>query len=102
MTCDRTDTLELYTEVYENVWWTDTAHSITLTTSLVSDNGTAVPVTTEHRASGAAQLKTGGYAFTAKVPLRDVRPGAYILRVEARTNFDTPRTVTHDVPIQVR
>ena len=98
----RTDTLVLYTEVYENIWWTDAPHSITLTTALVDANGTAVPVTTEDRASRAPQLKTGGYAFTAKVPLHDVRPGSYTLRVEARSNFDTPRTVAHDVPITIR
>jgi VWFA-related protein len=99
---DRSDTLALYTEVYENIWWTDTAHAITLTTSLVTDEGVALPVTTEQRASRAPQLKTGGYAFTAKVPLKDVKPGAYTLRIAARSDFDQPRTVTHDVPIQVR
>jgi VWFA-related protein len=99
---DRADTVVLYTEVYENVWWTDAAHSITLTTALVAADGTVAPVTTERRASRAPQRKDGGYAFTATIPLRDVRPGAYILRVEAHSDFDTPRAVTHDVPIQVR
>jgi len=84
------------------VWWTDAAHSITLTTSLVADNGTVLPVSVEHRASRAPQLETGGHAFTAKVPLIEVRPGAYTLRVVAQSDFDTPRTVTHDIPIQVR
>jgi hypothetical protein len=99
---DRRDTIGLYTEVYENVWWTDEAHTITLTTALVAADGSVVPVTTEERASRSPQLKNGGYAFTANLPLADVRPGAYVLRVEARSDFDTPRTVTREVPMTVR
>jgi hypothetical protein len=59
-------------------------------------------MTTEQRASRTTQLKGGGYAFTANVPLRDVQPGAYVLRVEARSDFGNARSVVREVPIQVR
>ena len=99
---DRTDTLVLYTEVYENVWWTDAAHSITVTTTLRGTDGAVIPMSSERRASGTPQLKEGGHPFTASLPLADVRPGLYILHVEASSDFDKPRSVAQDVQIQVR
>jgi VWFA-related protein len=99
---ERADTVVLYTEVYENIWWTDAAHTITLTTELRSSDGTVIPMSTERRASGTPQVKEGGHPFTARIPLADVRPGSYLLHLEARSDFDTPRSVAQDVPIQVR
>lgn len=99
---DRVDALVLYTEVYENIWWTDAAHTITLTTELRAADGTVIPVTTERRPSGTAQLKEGGHPFTARIPLANVPPGAYVLHVEAQSDFDKPRSVAQDVPIEVQ
>jgi VWFA-related protein len=101
-TFDRSDTPVLYTEVYENIWWTDAAHGITLTTELRGADGTVIPVATERRASRTPQLKGGGHPFTTRIPLTDVRPGPYVLHVEASSDFDKPRSVSQEVPIEVR
>jgi VWFA-related protein len=99
---DRGDTPVLYTEVYENIWWTDAAHSLTLTTELHGPDGALIPVATERRASRTPQLKGGGHPFTTRIPLTNVPPGSYVLHVEATSDFDKPRSVSQEVPIEIR
>ena len=99
---DRGDTPILYTEIYENIWWTDAAHSLTLTTELHGPDGAVIPVATERRASRTPQLKGGGHPFTTRIPLTNVPPGSYVLQVEATSDFDKPRSVSQEVPIEIR
>jgi VWFA-related protein len=99
---ERSDALVLYTEVYENIWWTDAAHTITLNTELRGPDGTVIPVNSERRASATPHLKEGGYPFTVSLHLDAVPPGSYVLHVEAQSDFEKGRSVAQDVPIQVQ
>ena len=98
----RDDTIVLYTELYENVWWTDADHTMSVTTELRSKDGRLMWTTSEARSSKAPQLPGGGQGFLASMPLSNVPPGSYIVRVEARSDFGEQRVVTREVPIRVR
>lgn len=76
----------LYTELYDNVWWTTSDRPLTLATELRAEDGRVIPMTAEQRSSQAAPLDSGGHAFLARLPLEDIAPGAYVLRVEARAD----------------
>jgi len=97
----RGDVVTVYAEVYENVWWTDAEHTITFLTELRSEDGRAIPMTSEKRSSMAAQ-KVSGHPFLATLPLADVPPGSYLLRVEGRSDFGRSPSVMREVPIEVR
>ena len=58
-------------------------------------------MTSEARSSTAA-LKPYGLPFVAELPLANVPPGSYLLRVERRASFGTPRSVMREVAIEVR
>lgn len=97
----RSDTLSVYVEVYENVWWTDSDHTITLATELEDASGRVIPMTSEQRPSKNAQRPTGD-AFVAELPLANVPAGSYMLRVEARSTYGTSRSVAREVPVRVK
>ena len=97
----RSDTLSVYVEVYENVWWTDSDHTITIATELEDASGRVIPMTSERRPSKNAQQATGD-PFVAELPLANVPAGSYMLRVEARSTYGTSRSVVREVPIAVK
>jgi hypothetical protein len=98
----RSDVVTVYAEVYENVWWTDAEHTITFLTELRNEDGQrAMPMTSETRSSIAVQ-KVNGHPFVATLPLADVPPGSYLLRVEARSDFGRSPSVMREVRIEVQ
>jgi VWFA-related protein len=97
----RSDTVSVYVEVYENVWWTDADHTITVVTELRDGNGRVIPMTSTERPARDAQRTTGD-SFVAALPLIDIPPGPYTLRVQARSTYGPSRAVTRDVEIVVR
>lgn len=97
----RSDTVTVYVEVYENVWWTDSAHTITLVTELEDASGRVIPMTSERRPPKNAQQATGD-PFVARLPLANVPPGSYTLRVEARSTYGRSHSAVREVPIAVK
>ena len=78
------DTLAVYAEIYDN----DAArpHTVDLTCTVRTDDGTQVFVTREERSS--RDLGTGGsYTFLSRIPLQDLVPGRFVLSVEAKSRL---------------
>jgi VWFA-related protein len=75
------DTITWFTEVYDNS--TDTPHGITLTSTIqdARDGRTVV----QSRDSRVVQRRGQGHGFTTDYPLRDLKPGSYVLRVAAES-----------------
>ena len=75
------DTLTWFAEVYDNS--TEAAHAINYTTTV--QNAADGKKVTESRDNRVVQAGERGQAlgFTTSLPLRDLRPGMYVLRVEA-------------------
>jgi hypothetical protein len=93
------DVLALVTEVYDNVG--PTSHRVEITATLRADNGRVVFKNSETRASSELGGKRGGYGYSAQIPLKDVAPGLYVLRVEARSTLGKEATSAREMLIRV-
>ena len=98
---ERDDTIALFAEVYENRSSKDAPGTIEVKTELLDASGRVIPVSSEKRESTAATRKSGGHGFAARIALKDVSPGSYVLRVEARSDKAT-EPVRRSVPIVVK
>jgi hypothetical protein len=43
----------------------------------------------------------GGYGFTTKIPLKDLAPGSYVLKVDARSRLKDTPTAAREVQFTV-
>jgi VWFA-related protein len=96
----RSDTLALFAEVYDNQ--TRAAHRVAITTTVAGDDGRVLFTTDDERSSQELQGKKGGYGYTAKIPLAQLAPGRYVLRVEARTLLTNGGTAARELEFRVR
>lgn len=92
--------LALLAEVYDNQG--ATPHKVAIATTLRSDDGREVFRIQDERASSELQGARGGYGYTARVPLKGVAPGLYVLKIEARSTLGKSPTVSREVQIRVR
>jgi hypothetical protein len=94
------DQLALFAEVYDNR--ASTPHTVDISATLRADAGQVVFKTEDARKSAEIRGARGGYGYTAEIPLKDLPPGLYVLRVEARSRLgDEPvarETVIRIVP----
>ena len=93
------DELALMTEVYDNVG--PQSHKVEITATLRADDGRVVFKTSEERASSELGGKPGGYGYAARIPLKDVKPGLYVLRVDARSSLGKEASTAREVLLRV-
>jgi len=79
------DTLAALAEVYDNLG--PTPHAVEIATTIQSNEGRTVFSTSERRPSSELGGKRGGYGYLSKIPLVDMAPGLYVLKVEARASL---------------
>jgi len=87
--------LNVYAEVYDTHW--PLAPRLDLKWTISGGDGTALT-------SGTQSIETvfGGRAvFRGRVPLRNIRPGAYVLKVEAFSTLGPPASVVAEMPFAV-
>jgi VWFA-related protein len=96
----RGDTLSVFAEVYDNVG--KTPHRVEITAEVLSDEGKVVHKTSDQRKSEELQGATGGYGYTTKVPLANLAPGRYVLRVTATSLLGKPEPVAREIEFRVR
>jgi VWFA-related protein len=79
------DILAFYTEVYDNIS-SPQARRIEMAVRLVSESGTEVFVSRDELANGGkpGEKPWEIYGYSKAIPLKDVAPGRYMLRVEAQ------------------
>ena len=92
------DEIALFAELYDNI---KQAHKVDIETSLRSEGGQAVFETKEERDSTELAGGPGGYGFTARVPLKDVPPGLYVLRVTGKARIGDQEQVTRETVVRV-
>jgi len=93
------DEIALFAEVYDNA--AATAHKVDITTTVTSDEGKVMFKTDEARDSSDIQGKSGGYGYAARVPLKGLPPGLYVLKVEARSRLGASPTVDRQLQFRV-
>jgi hypothetical protein len=94
------ETLALFAEIYDNE--AGKPHRVDITTQLLAEDGRTVFKTEDERSSDELKGARGGYGYTAQVPLRDIAPGAYVLRVEARSRLASDKPVKRETELRVR
>jgi VWFA-related protein len=83
------DDVALFVEVYDNE--AARPHKVDITTTVTSDEGKVVTKAEEARDSSELQGRRGGYGYAARLLLKDLPPGPYVLTVSARSRLgDTP------------
>ena len=93
------DELALFTEVYET--GKAPAHKVEIALTMKAEGGQTVFQTREERDSSELQGNAGGYGFTAKIPLRDIAPGLYVIRVEAQSRVAERPSVGRETIVNV-
>jgi hypothetical protein len=91
--------LALAVEVYDNE--AKTPHSVDITTSLVADDGRELYKHEDQRSTSELGGSSGGYGHTARIPLKGVAPGLYLVKVEARSRLGKGQLVSREVLIRV-
>jgi len=91
--------LALVAEVYDND--PKTAHTVDVTTSLRADDGRVVFSQEEQRSSKELGGSVGAYGHQARIPLKGMAPGLYVLRVEARTRLGKGFAASREVQFRI-
>jgi len=86
---DVTDTIAVFGEVYDNES-SKTPAKIDVGVELVGADGYSVRSTTAH-----------GERFTAMLPLANLKPGSYVVHVEAQAVGGKPRSARREIPIRI-
>ena len=93
------DTIRVFTEIYDNR--PRPPHQVDITTTLRVLGGRVVSALSDQRSSDELQGVPGGYGHVAEIPLRDVAPGEYVLRVDAASRLGASTPVAREVMIRV-
>lgn len=97
----RADTLALFAEFYEDAAGTS-AHTVTLSTTVRGEDGRVLFENVEERSSADLQGTSGGYGYGVQIPLADIEPGTYVIRVEGQSRADNDdQAVARDLVVRV-
>lgn len=94
------DEIALLAEIYDNRASAQ-PHSINITTSLEAEGGRAVFTTNDQRSSKELGGAKGGFGHTARIPLKDVADGLYVLRVEAASTLKGVPAAVRELQVRV-
>ena len=92
------DELAFFTEIYDTI---KTPHKVEISATVKAEGGQTVFQAREERDSAERGSGAGGYGFQARVPLKDIAPGLYVLRVEGTAQVGDRETVATDVVFRV-
>ena len=91
-TFNRNDVISVFAEIYDNGSSRDTTRRVEVTTTLVGEDGK--PVFSSREALSGARVPV-----TKHIPLKDLGPGNYLLRMEARAFDNAATSVTRETPV---
>ncbi len=89
------DEVVIFAEVYDNE--ADKLHKLDITATVTSDTGTVIWKNEEEHSSAEIQGKRGGFGYTARIPMRDLQPGLYVLKVEARSRLGASPSASREL-----
>ena len=92
------DEIALFTEIYDNV---TQPHKVEINATVKAEGGTSVFSTREERDSADLKGSAGGFGFEARVPLKSLAPGLYVLRVDATMRIDDRPTTAKEIIFRV-
>jgi len=92
------DEVALFTEVYDNI---KQAHKVEIVATVKAEGGQTVFESREERDSADLAGSAGGYGFEARIPLKNIAPGLYVLRVEGTSRMGDRPTVSREIIFRV-
>jgi hypothetical protein len=95
------DRLALFAEVYEP-GRRQPAHTLDVKAVLRADDGRVIREVAEQRSSSELGGAATGFGFAAELALEGLRPGLYVIHVEARANIGDRPVVSRDVMIRIK
>ncbi len=96
---EKDDEIALLTEVYDNR--ASTPHKVDITTTVLAEDGRTVYKHGDERSSSELGGKSGGYGYSTRIPLRDIPPGLYVLKVEAKSTLGKNESASREVQFSV-
>ncbi|HJZ71971.1 MAG TPA: VWA domain-containing protein [Vicinamibacterales bacterium] len=93
------DEIVLFTEVYDNEG--SKPHKVDIVTTIRTDEGREVFKTDETRDSTDLGGARGGYGYTTKIPLKELEPGKYVLKVEGKSRLGNDPAVGRELRIEI-
>ena len=93
------DVVALFAEVYDTDG--NKPHKVDIASTVTSDTGQVLFKTNEERESSDLGGKSGGYGYTTKIPMKDLPPGSYVLKVEATSRLGAGATTKREVRFSV-
>ena len=93
------DEVAIYAEVYDNQG--GAAHKVDIVATVTSDEGRVLFKNEETRDSSELQGKHGGYGYTTRIPMKDLAPGLYVLKVEGRSHLGNNVAAAREVEFYV-
>ena len=96
----RADTLAIFAEAYDNQ--PAPPHRVSIASSILTDDGREMFAAADERSSEELQGKKGGYGYTRELPLGDLPPGRYVLRVSAKSLGSNGGSATREVEFRIR
>jgi hypothetical protein len=93
------DEMVLFAEIYDNA--AGTPHKVDITSSVTTDDGKVLFKTDEVRDSSDLGGARGGYGYTTRIPMKDLAPGTYVLKVEAKSRLANAPTAVREVMFRV-
>jgi VWFA-related protein len=93
------DEIVLFAEVYDNDG--GKPHKVDITATITTDEGRVLFKTDETRDSSDLGGARGGYGYTTKIPMKDLAPGKYVLKVEGKSRLGNTPAVGREVRIEV-
>jgi VWFA-related protein len=98
-TFPQNDEVVVFAEVYDNAG--GTPHKVDITSTVTADEGKVLFTTNEVRDSSDLGGQRGGYGYTTKIPMKDLAPGSYVLKVEAKSRLANTPAVSREVQFRV-
>jgi hypothetical protein len=98
-TFPQNDEIVLFAEVYDNAG--GTPHKVDITATVTADEGKVMFTANEVRDSSDLGGQRGGYGYTTKIPMKDLAPGSYVLKVEAKSRLANTAAAFRDVMFKV-
>ncbi len=68
---------------------------------MLTDEGQVLFKTEQTYYSRELQGAGGGYGYAARIPLYEIPPGSYVLKVEARSRLDRDVSVARQVQFRI-
>jgi len=94
------DEVAALAEVYDNR--ASTPHKVDIETTVLAEGGRAVFRHADQRSTDELGGKNGGFGYVVRIPLRDIPPGLYVLKIEARSTLGKTEPVSREVQFTVR